>query len=276
MTSKSTKSKGADSKDACVHLETMNKVSYSLQPLCYCKERDLVIGKNALVCLICDLFKKSDNQIGEMYVTDALDGEYGVWDDEDFYEVIEDEEDEEEEEDEDDDMPQKRRTRKITVLDDEDEEDDEEEKKKKEAEEEKIPEELFGLTEKKDEEPEIEDLEKEIHEVYDRKERKLAKAREKGIEVDTDEDLDLIDDLDDDDVELEIKTSKSKKGKASAVEDDEDVPDIKIEITKDGKQRCPYCKKEFASVARHVTRCKYSPGPEGVAAVKKATEKLNK
>ena len=82
----------------------------------------------------------------------------------------------------------------------------------------------------------------------------------------------MIDDLEEEDEDMAGRVKP--KGKKASV--DANIPDIEIEITKDGKQRCPYCKKEFASVARHVTRCKYSPGPEGVAAVKKAAAKLAK
>ncbi len=105
---------------------------------------------------------------------------------------------------------------------------------------------------------------------------KLAKAREKGIEVENDEDLDLIDDLDDDEMEEQLvevkKTSKVKKTAASS--EISDLPEI--ETTKDGKQRCPRCKKEFASVARHITRCKYAQGPEDIEAIKLASSKLKK
>ncbi len=266
MSSKSTKSKNIDNKEACVHLETMNKVSHSLQPLCYCSARDLVLGKSALVCSVCSQFKKSDNEIGEMYIAVDLESDL-VWDDEDFYEVIKDEDSEEEEEDEDDDMPKKRRTRKKKVVEEEEEEEeeeDEEEKKKKAAEEEKISEELFGRKEKEVEEVEIEDDEAEIHEVYDRKERKLAKAKEKGIDIEDDDALELIDDLDDEE-EVVSQAAAVRPGAKS----------IEIETTKDGKQRCPFCKKEFASVARHITRCKYA-GPGDVEAVKKAVKKLKK
>jgi hypothetical protein len=275
MTTKSTKSKTVDAKEACVHLETLNEVSYSLQALCYCKARDLVLGKGAVVCSVCELFKKSDSELGELYIADASE-DATLWDDaESFYEVIKEEEGDEEEEDEEEDMPKKRRTRKKKVVEEEEEDDDdEEEKKKKAAEEEKVSEELFGGKEKEEEEPVVEDLEKEIHEAYDRKERKLAKAREKGIEVVSDDDLDLIDEFDDEEIETELKSRKKKKKTAS--KSTGSLPEVTIEITKDGKQRCPYCKKEFAAVARHVTRCKYSPGPEGVEAVKQAAAKLKK
>lgn len=281
MTKKSTKSKKSnDELDACVHLETLNEVSYSLQPLCYCKARDLVLGKTAVVCSVCEMFKKSDHQLREMYVTDSLDGEdIQSWDDEDFYEVIKDEDGEEEEDEEDDDMPKKRRKRKKIVVEEEEEEDDEEEKKKKAAEEEKISEELFGRKEKEEEEPEVEDLEKEIHEVYDRKERKLAKAREKGIDVENDEDLDLIDDLDDEEMEEQLKKVKkksSKRKKSTKSAPKSNLPEVTIEITKDGKQRCPRCNKEFASVARHITRCKYVQGQDDIDAIKLACSKLKK
>jgi len=277
---KATKKKTIEILEACVHLETLNEVSYSLQPLCYCKARDLVLGKNAVVCSVCDLYKKSDNQLAEMYVASAVDGEdMQNWDDEDFYEVIKDEDGDDEEDEEDDDMPKKRRKRKKKVVEEEeDEEEEEEEKKKKAAEEGKVSEELFGRKAKEEEEPVVEDLEKEIHEVYDRKERKLAKAREKGIEVESDDDLDLIDDLDDDEMEEQLKkVKKSAKGKKTTKKPvASNLPVVTIEITKDGKQRCPRCNKEFTSVARHITRCKYVQGQEDIDAIKLASSKLKK
>ena len=47
----------------------MGDISNNLQSLCYCKERDLVLGKKAYVCQVCELYdpQKSNKKISEVY-----------------------------------------------------------------------------------------------------------------------------------------------------------------------------------------------------------------
>ncbi len=53
---------------ACQHLEPIGDISNSLQPLCYCPERDLVLGTRAYVCQVCSLYNPRSNiSISEIY-----------------------------------------------------------------------------------------------------------------------------------------------------------------------------------------------------------------
>jgi hypothetical protein len=47
----------------------MGDISNNLQPLCYCKERDLILGRKAYVCQVCELYDplKSNQKITEIY-----------------------------------------------------------------------------------------------------------------------------------------------------------------------------------------------------------------
>ena len=47
----------------------MGDISNNLQPLCYCKERDLILGRKAYVCQVCELYDtvKSNQKISEIY-----------------------------------------------------------------------------------------------------------------------------------------------------------------------------------------------------------------
>jgi len=47
----------------------MGDISNNLQALCYCKERDLVLGRKAYVCQVCELYdpQKSNQKIAEVY-----------------------------------------------------------------------------------------------------------------------------------------------------------------------------------------------------------------
>lgn len=53
---------------ACQHLLAKGDISNSLQPLCYCPERDLVLGTRAYVCQVCLLYNPRSNvSISEIY-----------------------------------------------------------------------------------------------------------------------------------------------------------------------------------------------------------------
>lgn len=54
-------------KEACKYLEPKGDLSASLQPLCYCSERDLVLGTNAYVCQVCVLYSKTNDRISDLY-----------------------------------------------------------------------------------------------------------------------------------------------------------------------------------------------------------------
>jgi len=45
----------------------MGDISNNLQPLCYCAERDLVLGKRAYVCQVCKKYIQASKNISEVY-----------------------------------------------------------------------------------------------------------------------------------------------------------------------------------------------------------------
>jgi uncharacterized Zn-finger protein len=45
----------------------MGDIANSLQPLCYCPERDLVLGKKAYVCQVCTLYVQTNQKVSEIY-----------------------------------------------------------------------------------------------------------------------------------------------------------------------------------------------------------------
>ncbi len=115
-----------DNLEACVHLKTLNQVSNSMQPLCECVKRDLILGKLAGICSVCSLYKKSNEIISEMYISDFLSEEKILWDEVDFYDVVKDKysetgkfaleddlSDEDDDEDDDEDEAPKRRRKKL-------------------------------------------------------------------------------------------------------------------------------------------------------------------
>jgi len=54
-------------KQACKYLSPIGDFSNSLQPLCYCNERDLVLGRRAYVCQVCELYQQVNRNIPEVY-----------------------------------------------------------------------------------------------------------------------------------------------------------------------------------------------------------------
>ncbi|MBD3197679.1 MAG: hypothetical protein GF317_21685 [Candidatus Lokiarchaeota archaeon] len=52
---------------ACKHLKAKGNISSSLQPLCDCPERELVLGTKPYVCQVCELYSESDTKITEVY-----------------------------------------------------------------------------------------------------------------------------------------------------------------------------------------------------------------
>ncbi len=54
-------------KFACKHLSPMGDIANSLQSLCYCPERDLILGKKAYVCQVCTLYIQTSQKVSEVY-----------------------------------------------------------------------------------------------------------------------------------------------------------------------------------------------------------------
>ncbi len=83
-------------KYACKYLEPMGDISSSRQPLCYCTERDLVLGTKAYICQVCSLYSKTNTKITEVYQESKAEADKLI--EEEEVEEIEIEELEEEEE----------------------------------------------------------------------------------------------------------------------------------------------------------------------------------
>lgn len=54
-------------KFACKFLEPAGDISNSLQALCVCKERDLVLGRKAYVCQVCTLYSQATKKFSDVY-----------------------------------------------------------------------------------------------------------------------------------------------------------------------------------------------------------------
>lgn len=53
----------------------MGDISNSLQPLCKCPERDLVLGKKAYVCQVCTLYLQTTQRVSDIYEVSRKDAE---------------------------------------------------------------------------------------------------------------------------------------------------------------------------------------------------------
>lgn len=45
----------------------MGDISNNLQPLCYCAERDLVLGNKAYICQVCNIYIQATKKVSEVY-----------------------------------------------------------------------------------------------------------------------------------------------------------------------------------------------------------------
>ncbi|MFW9999524.1 MAG: hypothetical protein ACFE88_05355 [Candidatus Hermodarchaeota archaeon] len=56
-------------KVACKHLEPKGNISTSLQALCYCPARDLILGTRAYVCQVCNIYDpvKNNQRFSDVY-----------------------------------------------------------------------------------------------------------------------------------------------------------------------------------------------------------------
>lgn len=79
-------------KNACTHLEAMGDISSSRQPLCYCKERDLVLGPKAYVCQVCELYSKTNRKTSQVYEKSKTQAEQSIKDEEEIEIAVKEEE----------------------------------------------------------------------------------------------------------------------------------------------------------------------------------------
>ncbi|MHA1821567.1 MAG: hypothetical protein ACTSU2_12840 [Promethearchaeota archaeon] len=299
MSTKAKKDSSDDflNKNACVYLKSMNKVSNSLQPLCYCEKRDLVLGRTAVVCSVCKFYTPSEKKLDELYRADAEVSDSSIWvATEDFYEYagdidvdedeLVDEEEDEEEEDEQrgrkskrkskkEKTPKKRGRKRKTELPKEMIDDEESiEAEPEEISEEYIDKVIAGEDSSGDEEElEIEDETEEVVKEYESKEKHLKGEGEDDIE---DELLGMGDEGDLYGVDANLggdhggDIGAKDKGMGDAVGSTFQMPEIRK--TPDGKEICPFCHKEFVSLSRHISRCKRAP-PEAVQYFRKPKKK---
>ena len=54
-------------KFACKYLAPKGDISNNLQPLCYCSERDLILGQRAFVCQVCYLYSQVNHKIIDLF-----------------------------------------------------------------------------------------------------------------------------------------------------------------------------------------------------------------
>jgi len=64
---KKSSAKKAERKIACVNMEPLNEPSRGGQPLIHCVTRELILGENADVCQVCELYRESDRSFHDAF-----------------------------------------------------------------------------------------------------------------------------------------------------------------------------------------------------------------
>lgn len=213
-------------KIACQFLTPKGDISNSLQPLCYCPKRDLVLGTRAYVCQVCYLYNpKSNVSVSEIYAESKKIAEKQIKEKKLELENIEIEDIEMEED--------------VDLSIDEFEEDEEIQTKfeKRKA----------GKADLEEGEEEFAEVECPFcGELFD----DLA-SHIRDCEFAPD-DVDLEDYL----PSRPKKKRKKKKGEAKASKETSEEKDQ--EESKD-KKVCPYCGKNFVRLGRHLKACPKRP-----------------
>lgn len=195
----------------------MGDISNNLQPLCYCPERDLILGRRAYVCQVCSDYTQTNRKIPDVYEESRKEAE-------------------------------------------------------KKIKEKKLELEAFELAELAGEEEidlTIDEFEEEEDEEVPLKfEKRKAGKEEMGAAEDfSDVECPFCGEISDDlrthiqtcefapdDVSIEdILPSKGRKKKKSATTSS---------AKGKGKQKCPYCGKEFSRLGRHLSSCSKRPKDE--------------
>ena len=206
-------------KIVCKHLEPKGDISNSLQSLCYCPTRDLVLGTRAYVCQVCTLYEpvKNNNRFSDIYEQSKRIAEKKIKEKEiklEEFEIAEIKSDEEidlsidEFEEEDEETPLKFEKRKVGKADLEDTE-------------------FADITECPFCGDFFEDLASHIQTC----------------------------ELAPDDASIEDIMPDRKKKKRKKLETKESTSQRKT----GDKQKCPYCGKEFIRLGRHLSSCSKKP-----------------
>ncbi|MBY8987191.1 MAG: hypothetical protein KGD61_01965 [Candidatus Lokiarchaeota archaeon] len=193
----------------------MGDIANSLQPLCYCPERDLVLGKKAYVCQVCTLYIQTGQKVSEVYEESRKGAEKKISDKKIELEAFE--------------LAELKSDNDLDLTIDEFEEEEDEE----------IP---LKFEKRKLVKDEIDDSEEftEVEcpfcaELYDDLRSHLPNCEFAPEDA-------SIDDI------LPSRTRKKKKKPAP--------PSGK---NAKEKQVCPYCKKEFVRLGRHLASCPKKP-----------------
>jgi len=204
-------------KFACKYLTPMGDISNSLQALCYCSERDLILGRRAYVCQVCELYSQTNRKIPDVYEESRKEAEKKIKEKKIELEAFE--------------IAELTGEEEIDLTIDEFEEEDEEVPLKFEKR--KVGKEELGDAE------EFADVECPFcGEIFDDLRTHLASCEF------------APDDASLEDV-LPARGRKKKKKPGTPA-----VKDVK------GKQKCPYCGKEFSRLGRHISSCSKRPKGE--------------
>ena len=219
-------------KNACKHLTPKGDISNSLQPLCFCPERDLVLGTRAYVCQVCYLYEPLSNfHVSDKFEESKKLAEQKIKDEIEL-EGLKIEEIERDEEVE------------LTIDEFEEEEEISHRFEKRKA--------------GKGEIEEGEEVESECPfcgEFFDDISSHIQNCEFAPDDV-------SIEDI------ISSKVKKKKKKKTSKSTSDEEGEGEGEEG--EGKKKCPYCGKEFIRLGRHLNSCKKRP--KGAAGKKKMEE----
>ena len=211
---------------ACQHLSPKGDISNSLQPLCYCLERDLILGTRAYVCQVCYLYNPQSNvSISEVYAESKKIAEKQIKEKKLELEDIEIE-DIELEEDVD-----------LSINEFEEEEEIQLKFEKRKA----------GKADVEEGEDEFAEVECPFcGELFD---DLVSHIRECEFAP---EDVDIED-------YLPSKPKKKRKKKKAAPKTTTAKPIKESEKETKGKKVCPYCGKEFVRLGRHLKACSKRP-----------------
>jgi len=197
----------------------MEDISNSLQPLCYCAKRDLVLGIKAYVCQVCTLYIQTEQRVSDVYEKSRKGAEKKIKEKKIELEAFE--------------LAELAVESELDLTIDEFEEDDEEVSLKFEK--------------RKAGKDQIDDSEEFSLECPFCAEL-VGDLRSHLADCEFAPEDASIDDI------MPSKKRKAKK-KSTAVSGKD---------TKE-KQVCPYCKKEFIRLGRHLTSCKQRPKDEDKA-----------
>lgn len=204
-------------KQACKFLEPKGDISNCLQPLCYCNERELVLGTKAFVCETCYLYSPKNNvKISEVYDESKKMAEAKL---------------------------KERKIELVDILTDEDVDLSTDEFDEDEGE---LP---MKFEKRKADKGDLEDAEDFAEIICPFCDEIVDDLRSHIESCEFAPDDASIEDI------MPSKPKKKKKSKKSSTSTTKKTSDEE----NGGKQKCPYCGKEFQRLGRHLSSCKKRP-----------------